>query len=161
MIQIFTTGGTIEGIDLPNSDSIDRTKRSIEDHFIDANVDFDYSIECICDKDSRLLNKGDRQKLLDKILRTKTSKILITHGTFTMQNTAEFLGTKQLQKTIVLVGSFVLGNHINSDAAFNLGFALSAVQFLPLNVYVAMHGKVFIWNNVSKNIAANKFESNE
>jgi len=58
------------------------------------------------------------------------------------------------------VGSFVLGHRRNTDAPFNLGYAICAVQTLPYGVYVAMNGEIFIWDNVKKNIKENRFEMN-
>ncbi len=68
--------------------------------------------------------------LVDKIKATSALKIIVTHGTFTMEDTAQYLGKLNLNKTIVLVGSFNLGSFGNTDAPFNLGYAISAVQFL-------------------------------
>ena len=66
-----------------------------------------------------------------------------------------------LNKTIVLVGSFILGSSADTDAPFNLGYAISSLQLLKPDVYIAMNGQIFPWNNVSKNLETNKFERNE
>ena len=63
-----------------------------------------------------------------------------------------------LNKTIVLVGSLILGSSKNSDAPFNLGYAICTLQFLKPEVYVAMNGDIFHWNNVRKNLKTNRFE---
>lgn len=75
-----------------------------------------------------------------------------------MEDTAKYLGKLNLNKTIVLVGSFILGSSENTDAPFNLGYAISSLQFLKPGVYVAMNGTIFHWENVTKNLEANKFE---
>ena len=75
-----------------------------------------------------------------------------------MEDTAKYLGNLKLKKTIVLTGSFVLGLSANTDAPFNLGFAISSVQILKPDVYVAMNGEVFHWCNVTKNLETKKFE---
>ncbi|SIQ13888.1 asparaginase domain-containing protein [Maribacter ulvicola] len=161
MITILTTGGTIEGLDYVGDKEIKKTNVSIADFLKTANVEFQYNIESVFKKDSRDINDDDRELLRLKIEETKTRKILITHGTFTMAATAKYLGKLNLEKIIVLVGSFILGSSEKTDAPFNLGYAISSLQFLNPGVYIAMNGKIFLWNNVSKNLETNKFERNE
>lgn len=158
MIQIITTGGTIEGIDYKNQKGIEPSGYTITDFLKNARVDFHYSIAEVFKKDSRDITDKDRELLVQKISETNATKILITHGTFTMEDTAKYIGSLNLNKTIVLVGSFILGTSKNTDAPFNLGYAISALQFLEPNVYVAMNGQVFQWENVTKNIDDNKFQ---
>ena len=98
---------------------------------------------------------------LNKIIGTNATKVLITHGTFTMEATAKYIGRLNLGKTIVLAGSFILGSSANTDAPFNLGYAISSLQFLKPDVYIAMNGRIFHWNNVVKNLETNKFERND
>ena len=109
-------------------------------------------------KDSRSITNEDRQLLVDKIKSTSADKIILTHGTFTMEDTAKFIGKLNLNKTIVLVGSFILGTSQNTDAPFNLGYAICSLQFLKPDVYIAMNGTIFHWKNVTKNLETNKFE---
>jgi L-asparaginase len=161
MIQIFTTGGTIEGLDYVNDAGITESKITIEDFLDSANAGFDYVIESVFKKDSRAIKESDLKLLVSKIKSTDTTKILITHGTFTMEETAKHIGKLNLNKTIVLVGSFILGSSKNTDAPFNLGYAISSLQFLKPDVYIAMNGKIFHWKNVSKNLETNKFEIKE
>ena len=161
MITILTTGGTIEGLDYVGDKKIHKANVSIANFLKTANVEFQYNIESVFKKDSRDINDDDRERLRLKIEETKTRKILITHGTFTMAATAKYLGKLNLDKTIVLVGSFILGSSEKTDAPFNLGYAISSLQFLNPSVYIAMNGKIFLWNNVSKNLETNKFERNE
>lgn len=159
MIHIITTGGTIEGLDYENEENEIRQNRiSIEEFFKSANVSFSYSIENVLNKDSRFITDDDRQLLVDKIKATSAKKIILTHGTFTMEDTAKYIGKLNLKKTIVLVGSFVLGTSNGTDAPFNLGYALCSVQFLKPDVYVAMNGTIFHWKNVTKKLETNKFE---
>lgn len=161
MIQIFTTGGTIEGLDYVNDKGVTETKITIKDFLDSANIDLDYNIESVFKKDSRAIVENDLELLVSKIIGTNATKVLITHGTFTMEDTAKYIGKLNLGKTIVLVGSFILGSSANTDAPFNLGYAISSLQFLKPNVYIAMNGKIFHWNNVLKNLETNKFERNE
>ena len=86
-------------------------------------------------------------------------KIIITHGTDTMSETAQILGKVIEDKTIVLLGAMVPFNQPKSDALFNLGCAISAVQFLPKGVYITMNGKIFSWDNVRKNKEQGLFEN--
>ena len=161
MIKIFTTGGTIEGLDYIDDKGIKDSNVSIEGFLKSANVDFDFTIEGVFKKDSRALTDDDRKLLVSKIKAAKSTKILITHGTFTMEDTAKYIGKLNLKKTIILVGSFILGSSVETDAPFNLGYAISSLQLLKPDVYIAMNGQIFNWNNVSKNLEINKFERNE
>ena len=160
MIHIITTGGTIEGIDrdIANSKNI-KSEVDINTFFRTANVSFEYSIDKAFDKDSRSINDDDRKLLAEMVQSSSIDNILITHGTYTMAMTAEYLGNLNLNKTIVLVGSFVLGSDQNTDAPFNLGYAIASLKFLSQGVYIAMNGKVFDWFNVYKNIEENKFKT--
>lgn len=159
MIHIITTGGTIEGLEYETIESKNQeSKISIEDFFRSANVSFSYSVESVLNKDSRSITDNDRKLLVEKIKATNAEKIVLTHGTFTMEDTAKYIGKLNLKKTIVLVGSFVLGTSNDTDAPFNLGYAICSVQFLRPDVYVAMNGTIFHWKNVTKNLETNKFE---
>lgn len=158
MIHVITTGGTIEGLDYIDGNGITSSNVGIEDFFDKANINFDYTIEGVFKKDSRAINEIDREQLVHRIKESDATKILITHGTYTMEETAKYLGKLNLKKTIVLVGSFILGSEANTDAPFNLGYAVSALQLKNNGVYIAMNGQIFYWNNVTKNLKANRFE---
>jgi len=155
-MEIITTGGTIQGID-PSSQS----EISIEKLLEPVKLSLIYQVKNLFSKDSRSITDKDRELLLRAIQESNSDKILITHGTYTMAETAKYIGRQKLDKTIVLVGSFILGSSSNSDAPFNLGYALCALQFLKPDVYIAMNGQVFHWSNVNKNLATEKFESND
>lgn len=159
MLVILTTGGTIEGVDC-NTENIEPNDSNVSvGNFIDAaNVSFPYTIEKVFKKDSRFITQGDRENLVAKIRAANSDRILITHGTYTMEDTAKFIGNLNLNKTVVLVGSFILGSSGNTDAPFNLGYAIGSVQLLKPDVYVAMNGEVFHWSNVTKNLEIKKFE---
>ena len=159
MIHILTTGGTIEGLD--NDQKHNARKISIRNFLEAANVSFSFSIEEVFQKDSRSITFEDREYLADKIQASKASKILISHGTFTMEETAKHIAGRKPNKTIVLTGSFILGTSKDTDAPFNLGYAICALQFLEPDVYVAMNGRIFHWSNVTKNLKTNRFERND
>jgi L-asparaginase len=149
-IRVLITGGTIDGIDYIDEK---RKKTIIPEMLILGRISEEYSTEVICLKDSRFLNKEDLDLLLQRCLSCHESKIIVTHGTITMANSAKFLGKARMDKTIVLVGAEIFGDRDGSDALFNLGMAFSAVQLLPPGVYVTMNGKIFSWESVKKDAA--------
>jgi L-asparaginase len=108
--------------------------------------------------DSLDMQDQDRQRVLASCHAATEKAIVIIHGTDTMRETAGVLGEANLGKTVVLTGSMIPYEIANSDALFNLGFACGVAQTLPAGVYVAMNGKVFSWNNVTKNRSAGVFE---
>jgi L-asparaginase len=109
-------------------------------------------------KDSLDLTDQDRQMIHDQALAGKENRILITHGTDTMVKTAEKL--KDIaDKTIVLTGALEPALFKTSDALFNIGCGLAAVQSLESGVYIVMSGRVFSWDNVHKNLKTNRFET--
>jgi L-asparaginase len=111
--------------------------------------------------DSLDMHISNRLQILESCRRAAEDRIVITHGTDTMVETAEVLGKAGLAKTIVLTGAMTPYIFNNSDAVFNLGSAITAVQLLPNGVYIAMNGKVFPWDRVEKNKERAVFEGNE
>jgi len=101
--------------------------------------------------DSLDMHNANRQQVLESCRRAPEEHIVITHGTDTMVETAGVLGAAGLDKTIVLTGAMVPYVFNNSDAVFNLGCAVTAVQIMPRGVYIAMNGRVFPWDDVRKN----------
>ena len=95
---------------------------------------------------------------LNNARKTKENKIIITHGTDTMESTAKVLGTVIKDKTVVLTGAMIPYKFGSSDGLFNLGSALAFVQTLAPGVYVAMNGRCFTWDNVKKNRKTGEFE---
>lgn len=151
-IKLFTTGGTIdcESINQETKEysfSESYIPKMLEQARCKTNVD----IEFIMSKDSLLMNDGDREIILQKCLSCNEDKIIITHGTDTMAETAKYLGEKIKNKTIVLVGAMIPYNQDFSDAMFNLGKAIASVQLLPEGVFISMNGKIFNYDNVKKN----------
>ena len=110
-----------------------------------------------------LLDSGDitdeqREQILEKCRSTKADKIIVTHGTDTLVQTAEILGQNIDDKTIIVVGSMIPYRFKGSDALFNLGAAITAVQLLDKGVFVTMNGEIFSWDNVQKNFDLGEFE---
>lgn len=108
--------------------------------------------------DSLEMTDQDRILIADNCNRAEEQKIIITHGTDTMADTARFLAPRVPNKTIVLTGAMIPYKFGSSDGLFNLGSAMAFVQALPPGVYVAMNGKCFNWDNVRKNRKTGQFE---
>jgi len=108
--------------------------------------------------DSLEMKDADRTIILNHCLQCDENKVVITHGTDTMDKTAQMLGEAKLDKTIVLTGAMIPYKFGSSDGLFNLGSALAFVQALPKGVYVVMNGRYFDWHNVKKNKASGIFE---
>jgi L-asparaginase len=111
--------------------------------------------------DSLDMHTSNRLNVLESCRRAPEERIVITHGTDTMVETARVLGEARLEKTIVLTGAMVPYVFSSSDAVFNLGSAVTAVQVLPYGVYIAMNGRVFAWDKVRKNRELGVFEEIE
>lgn len=160
MIQIITTGGTIEGLEYDNPNQVPKIPPMPLDSILELIENLPkYRTKSALLKDSRFMNDNDRAVIATEIEKSDANKILVTHGTLTMAETAQFLGRLGLDKTIVLTGAFVLGTNPKTDAFENLSFALNKIADLNEGVYIAMHQTIFPWNNVRKNIAENRFEN--
>jgi L-asparaginase len=110
-------------------------------------------------KDSLLMNAADRRRILNACRRAPETRIVITHGTDTMAETAAVLGKGLSGKTVVLTGAMRPYRFGSSDGLFNLGSALSFAQALPPGVFVAMNGLVFSWDDVRKDRRKGVFTS--
>jgi L-asparaginase len=108
--------------------------------------------------DSLQMQDDNRQSVLEACRKAPEEKIVVTHGTDTMAETARLIGAAKLDKTIVLTGAMVPYKIQGSDALFNFGTAFSAVQLLPRGVYIVMNGRVFDWDRVCKNRSLGVFE---
>ncbi len=117
------------------------------------------AVETLMMIDSLDMSEADRRRIVERCREAPESRIVITHGTDTMVETAAHLGREALPKTIVLTGAMVPYKFGSSDGMFNLGSALAFVQTLPPGVYIAMNGRVFPWNGVRKNRRLGVFES--
>ena len=121
-------------------------------------VEFEYDVVSLMQKDSLEMGDDDRQKLRDYIEKDDASHYVITHGTDTMAETASVLGDIE-GRTIVLTGALSPARFKTTDAVFNVGMAVAAVQVAEPGVYIAMSGQVFAAGAVRKNRAQNRFES--
>jgi L-asparaginase len=111
--------------------------------------------------DSLEMTEDDRRLIAEHCRNAHENRIVITHGTDTIVETAEHLGREIQGKTIVLTGAMVPYKFGSSDGLFNLGSALAFVQALPTGVYVAMNGRCFPWNSVRKNREKGVFEASQ
>ena len=109
-------------------------------------------------KDSLHITDADRELLRDAIAAQPARHVLVTHGTDTMVETAKVLASVP-GKTIVITGALNPAGFRGSDAEFNIGTAVGAVQSLPAGVYIAMNGRSWDPLKVRKNVAANRFEA--
>jgi L-asparaginase len=108
--------------------------------------------------DSLEMTDDDRRNIVEHCRQCAESKLIVTHGTDTMEQTARALGQAIHDKTIVLTGAMIPYKFGSSDGLFNLGSAVAFVQTLPAGVYIAMNGRYFPWDNVRKNRKTGEFE---
>jgi len=157
-IKVILTGGTIDKHYNESNGELDFVETHIPEILKIGRNLADVIIEQVLLKDSLDMGDADRQKILQSCIASSENKILITHGTDTVVETAKVLGKEKLNKTIVLVGAMIPFVFKHSDAVFNIGFALGALQTLPSGVFVAMNGKVFEADAVVKNKEKGIFE---
>jgi len=156
-IQILTTGGTIDKIYFDRKSEYQVGDPQAKGVLQRANVVLDYEVESILKKDSLDLTDADRDLIRKKVATCRHDRIIITHGTDTMIATAGVL--REIPgKTIVMTGSMYPAQFHESDAVFNLGCAVTAVQILPPGVYIAMNGRIFNPASARKNVEMNRFE---
>ena len=110
--------------------------------------------------DSLEMTDADRNLIVQNCLQSAEDRIVITHGTDTMTETAAAVAGAVTGKTVVLTGAMIPYAFGSSDGLFNLGSALSFVQWLPTGVYVAMNGRAFRWDRVRKDRSTGIFEEN-
>jgi len=159
-IRLLVTGGTIDKSYCPVEGQLSFSRTHVLAMLKQARVNLpEEKIQTLLLKDSLDLTEADREVICQAAAAAAETKLIVTHGTDTMVQTAERLAAKQLAKTMVLVGAMVPYTFSNSDGLFNLGLAFGAVQLLPTGVYVAMNGRIFPWNTVRKNKTLGVFEA--
>lgn len=126
-----------------------------------AGVDCEYEVQSVLRKDSLDMDDDDRASLRRAVEDSPARHIVITHGTDTMTATAEALAGACDDKVVVLVGAMRPARFRDSDADFNLGFAVAAARCLAPGVYIAMNGRVFRPGEVAKNRTAGRFETRD
>ena len=159
-IKFFAVGGTIDKVYFDALSKYEVGESNINDILKNARINFRYDISSLLKKDSLEMTDKDRLIIRQAVQDDPHDKIIITHGTDTMIKTAKVLDTIK-NKTIVLTGAMEPAKFKSSDAIFNLGSAVAAVQTLPNGVYLAISGRIFTPNNVRKNRALKLFEEKE
>jgi L-asparaginase len=156
-LLVLTTGGTIDKVYFDATSEYEIGEPTVPHVFREAGVAVDWRLESLLRKDSLEMTDEDRAMIRAACAAADERRILITHGTDTMSVTAEALRGLE-GKTIVLTGALAPARFRVTDAVFNLGLALGAVQSLPAGVYLAMNGTVFEAGKVRKNREAGRFE---
>ncbi|WP_137884988.1 asparaginase domain-containing protein [Pseudomonas sp. 2FE] len=156
-IQIFTTGGTFDKVYYDALSDFQIGEPMAPEILREAAVTFDFQVESLVKKDSLELTAEDRALIRAKVAACPAKHILITHGTDTMTLTADVL--KDIPgKVILFTGAMQPARMRSTDAPFNLGVAIGALQCLAEGIYVAMSGRIFEAGKVKKNRAAGRFE---
>jgi L-asparaginase len=155
---IVTTGGTIDKIYFDDKSDYQIGAPQIGEILAQLGVAFRFEVIPILRKDSLHLTDDDRRLVRDAIAQQPQRHVLVTHGTDTMVETAQALSGLG-DKVIVLTGALNPARFTGSDAVFNIGCAVGAVQALPAGVWIAMNGRVWDPARVRKNRAANRFEA--
>ena len=159
-VRVLVTGGTIDKVYHPTEGHLCFERTHVIQMLRQARVPLpDDCVQTILLKDSLDIVDADREAIAAACRASPESRLLITHGTDTMVRTGQHLAHHVHGRTIVLTGAMVPFSVSHSDALFNFGFAMAAVQLLPAGVHVAMNGKVLPWERVRKNRAAGWFES--
>lgn len=157
-IRFITTGGTIDKIYFDALSQYEVGESPLQSILAEGMVQFDFDIVALTRKDSLEITDEDRARLREYIANDEGDLYVITHGTDTMPETAEALQGLP-GKTIVLTGALSPARFRTTDAVFNIGMAVAAVQAAQPGVYIAMSGQVFEAGAVRKNRAANRFET--
>jgi len=150
-IKLLITGGTIDKAYNMHNGELHFVDTHIPEMLGEGRCRADIAIETLMLKDSLEMTDDDRERIAAACREATQRQIVITHGTDTMTETAEYLQQRIDGKVIVLLGAMVPWVFRHSDAAFNLGAAVSAVQCLPEGVYLAMNGRIFAAGAVRKN----------
>ena len=157
-IKIYTVGATIDKVYFDRKNTYEVGEPKIGEILKEANVNLEYEISSILHKDSLDMTDEDRQLIFDEIASDEHRHIVLTHGTDTMIQTAKKLKTIP-DKVIVLTGAMEPARLKYSDAEFNIGCAVAAVQVLTPGVYIAMNGRIFDPDRIKKNLEQNWFEA--
>jgi len=158
MLQILTTGGTIDKVYFDKKSNYEVGDPFVEELLRKMNVNISFKVKSLMKIDSLDMTDIDREEILNYIKNSNANNFLITHGTDSIVETAIYL-KKISDKTIVLTGSLKPAIFIDNDAIFNVGSALTSAQILKNGVYIVINGQVFNPDNVRKNLEKNIFET--
>lgn len=156
-ITIFTTGGTIDKVYFDEKSRYEIGATTVGEILREAQATIEYELVGLMQKDSLELDDADRAKIRQAVADCADDRILVTHGTDTMTDTAAVL-QGIAGKTVVLTGALSPARFRSTDASFNVGMAIAALQVLTPGVYIAMSGEIFPAGTVRKNRECNRFE---
>ncbi len=160
-IRIIITGGTFDK---------EYNEKTGELYFKDSHIPgmlelgrsrLNISIRTLMMVDSKEMSEDDKEIIAKNCMNAKENRVVITHGTDTMVDTARTIAQIVKEKTIVMTGAMVPYTFGSSDGLFNLGSAIAFVQTLPPGIYIAMNGRYFPWDNVRKNKEICEFEESK
>jgi len=157
-LEIFTTGGTIDKVYFDAKSKFEVGEPQILEVLREANLSIAYQVTPLMRKDSLELTDQDREQVRKAVEASTATRIVITHGTDTMTDTARSL-TGITGKTIVLTGAMQPARFRFTDAVFNIASAMMAAQTLAEGVYITMNGQVFDPESTRKNVEMNRFEA--
>lgn len=155
-ILIICVGGTIDKVYFDANSQYEVGEPAVRKMLRSLPVHFDYEVLPLMAKDSLDMSETDRARVAKAVIESEYDKIVVTHGTDTMQETAMAIGAG-VDKTVVFTGALAPAIFRDTDAQFNLGGALAAVQVLPSGSYIVMNGEVFPANQVKKDLARKRF----
>ncbi len=157
-IRILVTGGTFDKeYDMING-KLDFDETHVPEMLRLGRCTVPVEVRTVMMIDSLEMTDTDREVIYHNCKNAPEDRILITHGTDTMQQTAAYLAGRKLEKVIVITGAMIPYKFGSSDGFFNLGAALAFLQTLPAGVYVVMNGRYYHWDNVVKNRKTGYFE---
>lgn len=159
-VAIFTTGGTLDKVYFDALSRYEVGTPVVKGILQEAGVGVPYAVTSLMQKDSLELTDADRAAIRSAIEKAEETRVLVTHGTDTMIETANALAGLA-DKTIVLTGALKPARFRDTDAVFNVAAAFVAVQILPPGVWIVMNGRVFDPRHARKNRDANRFEATE
>jgi len=159
MIKFIITGGTLDKRYNPLNGELEFSVTHLPALLQQGRCTLALNFQQLMLKDSLNINAADRIAITTACINSTEQRLIVTHGTDTMVNTAAQIAQATLTKTIILVGAMVPCTIQQSDALFNLGCAITAVQLLPIGVYIVMNGQIFNWDKVMKDTQAGEFKA--
>ena len=157
-IKIFATGGTFDKEYNEINGELFFKKTHLSELLELGRSQLNVKIETLMMVDSLEMTEDSKKYIVEKCQKEKTDRIIITHGTDTMVDTAALLSKSIKDKTIILTGAMIPIKFGSSDGLFNLGSALSFIQVIDPGIYITMNGRYFQWDNVKKNKKLGIFE---
>lgn len=157
-IRILVTGGTFDKEYNEIEGKLDFEETHVPEMLKLGRSNLSIEVRTIMMIDSLEMTDSDREIILHSCRKSVEDRIIITHGTDTMPETAQYLAKAALEKTIILTGAMIPYKFGSSDGFFNLGASIAFAQCLPSGVYVCMNGRYYNWDNVRKNRKTGFFE---